>query len=288
MLICINALIVIRQSFVMILRHTKHLLAAAILLSGLGAQAAVPQIPESETLLSLVLMADREQAIPLSNDASEYSRQQHVSVATAFNPPEYVLASIAEGEQCDLYLTSYPGMTEVLRTRGLIDVYATTPLRKEQLVLAAARGWWKEAKPARWRSSIGPKSNLPAQLKPLGEIQLLVGEPNHVASGRYGSDVLQKQRWYVPLTSRINYTPSTAATLQRLLHPGMVGIVYRSDLATQPELEEIAVFTDALVPEIWLYGNVVAGERMTEARNFLRYLQARMEQNNMPAAVKPR
>ena len=255
--------------------------------------AAIPQLPESETLPALVLYADRELSLPLSKLASLYSQTHHASIATVFVSPEAAQDALTNGETVDVYLSAYPGVGQNLAAQGMIDVDATQDLGTPRLVLAASKGWWKEARPARWTEEIKRNSWLPTLIRSLPDTRLLIGEPTRVASGRYASDLMQRQGWQVPLAPRIAYTPATSITLSRLNQPGMVGIVDEADLAQSPELEIIARFAPEFQPKGKLQGFIIATDRMNEAKKLLSFLSDQLNPKPKilpqakPAAMRP-
>lgn len=244
-----------------------------ILISQAALAAPPPSLPEGEALASLTVLADREIAIPLNRLLSDYSRLNHGSMSAQFAPPEQLIQAIEEGEAADLYITSYPGIIDSLKERGLAEIADLPPLGQERLVLAASRGWWQAQGPTDWPPSIDKRSSLPALLRRLPETRLVLPEPGRSASGRIAYDMLRRQHWQVPLAAYTIFAPNTAASLSRLQQPGLIGFAYASDVAARPELVIISTVSPRLQSAVPLEAAIIAGERMKQARELLVYLQ---------------
>jgi ABC-type molybdate transport system substrate-binding protein len=248
-------------------------LLIALIMSAVGmprmVNAEIPSVPESESLAAITIMADAEYGIHLAHLASAHARDNHRSVSVELMTPENALRAIAEGEPAEIYISSYPEITEQLTQRGLIDVYATTKLGEESLVMVANADWWKSTKPKQWKERVDARHTVVDAMRQLREARLLIGDPSRIASGRIAADMLQKNHWQYALAAKTSYTLATGITLQRAAQPGNVALVYASDIASENELTIIARFSTKTAPPVPVLANIIAGEQMDTARTIL-------------------
>jgi ABC-type molybdate transport system substrate-binding protein len=100
------------------LRHHIYGILAALLFAA-PAQAVNPR-----EISSVTVLADTHLAVVLSQLASEFARENAITISGTFGPSPQQEKRIEDGELADLFITADPALIQQLRVKGLVDIYS--------------------------------------------------------------------------------------------------------------------------------------------------------------------
>jgi ABC-type molybdate transport system substrate-binding protein len=100
----------------------KRWLAAAFI--AVAGFFGVAQASDVREIQSVTVLADSRLAVPLSELASRYTRENMVTVSAAFGGSEEQKKRIEDGEAADLFITADAELIQQLKVKGLVDVYS--------------------------------------------------------------------------------------------------------------------------------------------------------------------
>lgn len=217
-------------------------------------------------LKTITVLADRALTVPLSRLASEYSRENQVSITVSYAPSFEQTIAIQEGEAADLFITAHPPSLKQLKQRGLFDTNSLKQLVQANLALVYT-GSHAELPDTRDAREI---------LKTPAEFTA-ISSPIATAEGYYAREALDKPILkYAPVAEM----PDTEAMLELLKEQenACFGVMFESDaLIYIPQKVVTALPQDWYEPAIF-YSAIIPGETRSLAEQFQHYLQSETAQ----------
>ena len=86
-------------------------------------------------LTSITILADRALAVPLSKLASDYSRENNITITVGYAPSFEQTIEIQDGEAADIFISAHPKSLKQLKQHGLFDVSSLKPIVRANLSL---------------------------------------------------------------------------------------------------------------------------------------------------------
>ena len=222
---------------------------------------------------SVTLMADHSVSLVTTRLAREYARRYNVSVNTSFLPKATQAAQLLEGGTADILITMDVKWIEALKTQGLVDVYSITPFMGDKLVLVGPLD-----------SPLHFPANQFFTAAPLirtmqSEPGFLVGNPEYVPEGAMSKEALRNANMADVLEPYTLYLKDTHEMLEQVYKNGAYGLFLYSEAAGNSRVKILNTLPESGYSPIIYYAVVIAGERMDDARNFLKFLKTANARN---------
>lgn len=216
----------------------------------------------SEKIASISVLADASLALPLTEIARKYSRENYVTLSLSYEYSGDQAKHISDGEDADIFITPEAELIADLKIKGLIDIYSEKNIAQNHLVLAGPP-----------HSILTLKlSEKPSLRQALGAIhpepKLILLDPNKYTVGHMSVQQLEALGMLKEMEADTVYEPDEKS-LAADFASGQKYFVYYSNLQDQqPEHKIIDVFSQPVI----YHAAVVASEDMPSARKFLEAL----------------
>lgn len=221
---------------------------------------------------SITVLSDRALTVPLSQIASQYSRENNVSVTLSFAPSFEQTVAIEEGEPADIFISAHPESLEKLQQQGLFDVYSITPIVKSRMTMISTTA-----------NSTRVDEITVEHFKKLRTepgFLLSVATPAATAEGYYASQILEKLKSKLFLSGSTAILQNTEEMLEFMKNTPSYGITFVPYALQNDQIKNIGVFPEEMHDPILFKGVVIAGGRMQLARKFLQHLKTAEAQRN--------
>lgn len=218
----------------------------------------------------ITVLADENLLVPLTEISRNYARQTDAIISIVLNTSSSPTERIRGGLPVDVVLTSSTATRDLLNIAGQIDQSSSTPFAKDQLVIATS-------KTGRITSGEDALSHLLMGVQQ-PTLVLIDGESN----------LAYAQASAYALTNRFDPAPKTIivpdmkTALYELKTQGSFTLMPRSIALSTSELTIQSIVTTKEQTEGTVYyAEVLAGEHMSTAREFTRFLLTDMVQNSL-------
>ncbi len=241
------------------------LVAVAVLMLGFG--NAYAQNYHRDKVDNLVIFSENNMTYPLVKIARLYSDKKKVVVSVNFDHSNQLIKDIDEGEPADVFISSHPDWIEILKHKGLVDVYNLANVARDKLLLVVSKNNKK--------LNIEELSKL-ADIKQILEainkqkIPLVIDSVN-TSLGKYTDSILDKAKisgqkvYHRPVGDKQHISSFINNSDE------YCGIVLASSIKNY---ENIVVIKEIEDHEIYYQALVVAGSNMDEARDFLKFIKS--------------
>ncbi len=244
-----------------------HVLFCLAFLLGFSFPAQAEQTPLSRDR-SITVLACASLMPVLTEMARRYAQEEDISVSLAFGAPVDLAQAIANGEVADIYISEHPLTMRDLKRQGLIDVFSLTTLAKNRLVMAIP----KESYLTR---TLPETAEFASILPDLPEkTTLAVADPATTHIGYTTQRILTELGQWERLSPMMERTRDAQHTRYRIAQGQQAGILYATDILAHPEGQIYLEIPPSLYEPIVYQAAVVAGDQMSEARNFLAFLKS--------------
>lgn len=214
-------------------------------------------------LSNLTIIADPSLILPLNALVRDYSIANHIAVTLVSSEEKDPETLIREGMEAHVLISADAGLTTQLQLRGLVDVFAKSPLVRTELVMARRKedssslsGQWTLA-------------NL--FLNQENTIPIFLLDPKHYMEGARSIAALNANE--VSFNSRVVISRKQAL-IARLKQEESAGILLGPDVLLDPELIVVSVIPETQVEPIIFMALTLASESMSEARHLVKFLQS--------------
>lgn len=226
---------------------------------------------------NITILADQSLSVPLTLIAREYSREFHAPVSVLFGSTEQQIKKVREGMDADVLIAAKPLWIKRLKQQGLMDIYSQVSIARNRLVLVGSHAAPKGAAPnaktdgkLSAQKDISIASFLPANGK---EFQFGLGNPQFLAEGSYGFEVLTKSRLLGVLEPHLVLYRSIYLLHRSIAEYNTYGIVFYTDALLHPDLPFLTSISPELHKPIQYQGVAIVGDNMEQSRHFLKYMQ---------------
>lgn len=202
------------------------LLLAALLALCVAAPARAQEQPPLRVFAAASLAAALEEL------ATAFERRHGRALRISYGASSTLSRQIGQGAPADVFVSANPRWMQVLVDAGQVRDDAVADLVHNRLLLVA---------PAGAPAGDGALPSAEQLLQRLGDGRLAMGDPAHVPVGLYAERALRAAGLWQTLAPRLAPTEDARATLA-LLARGEVplAVIYRSDRALYPSLQELA------------------------------------------------
>jgi len=222
---------------------------------------------QTKKIDNLTVFSESNMAYPLVKVARLYSQQKSAIVSINFDYSAQLIANINDGEPADVFIASHPDWIEILKQKGLVDVYNLTNVAKDKLVLVASKN---------------NKKLKTVQIVKLGDINKilrfiinqnipLVVDSENTSLGKYDNTILHEAK--ISDQKVYHRVSEDKKSIVDLINESdeYCGIVLASSIQNY---DNIVVLKELDNSEIYYQALVIAGDNMEKARDFLKFIKS--------------
>lgn len=214
---------------------------------------------------SLNIFADRALTLPLSQLASDYTRESHISVNIAFSPNSAQQQAFESGEAADILISAHPETIDKLTQNGLLLKNSLTPLVTSRLVLVTTTPTKKPTHQAIQLSTF-------QRIRKEPEFLLAIASKHSSADGYAADQVIQFLKQQIFLADAVVVLENTQDVSDFLNIGGGYGIIFESDA-----IQNNALHILGEIPNHWYKPPTFAAlfassGNISEAQKFFAYI----------------
>lgn len=201
----------------------------------------------------------------LDEIAQHHQRAGGGKVSVSYAGSSALARQIEKGAPADVFISADTDWMDYVDTRRLLKDGARVNLVRNELVLiASAQG--------RLDVSISPGFPLAAML---GGGRLAMADPDHVPAGKYGKAALETLGVWPMVANRLARAENVRAALNFVARgEAPLGIVYRTDAASESRVRIVGTFPASTHPLIVYPAALLASSRSAEAWRFFTHLRS--------------
>ena len=238
-----------------ILRRRELLIGVAAVVA--GRQAAAAQVHP------VLVFAAASLKNALDAIAARWRRDTGKRATISYAASSTLAKQIENGAPADLFISADLKWMDYLQARNLIDRATRVDLLGNSLVLIAP-------KDSSVQVTIGPAFPL---AKLLGEGRLAMAEPNSVPAGIYAKAALTSLGVWPTVAGRVAAAENVRAALLLVARgEAPLGIVYRTDAASEPAVKIVGTFPEGSHPPI-TYPLALTAAASSDATAFAAFLR---------------
>lgn len=221
----------------------------------------------ASTSRNLTIFAEPNMVLALTKIARLYSQKSNVIVSVNFNSGADLIANVDSGEPADVFISAHVGWIEALRQKGLVDIYNTSYIASDEVVLTTLKS----------------NPNLPEELhsdKLSFEDALTILNRNKAtlildyegnSSGKISKDLIKNSSFTdLKVSSKLPEDKSPILNILRS-HNEDYALLLASQIKNEPDFRVLTTKKDE---KIFYHALVIAGDNMEIAREFLKFLKA--------------
>ena len=213
--------------------------------------------------LTLFAAASLKNALDELNGA--WRASGHPAAVLAYGSSSALAKQIENGAPAAVFISADADWMNYLEQRGLLRSGSRINLLRNEIVLIAPVD-------STVSLAIGPRFPL---VEALGSGRLAMADPDHVPAGKYGKSALEALGVWSSLSSRIARGEDVRAALNFVARgEAPLGIVYRTDAASEPRVRIVGAFPANTHPPIVYPAALVAPAKGDGGADFLAFLKS--------------
>ena len=226
-----------------------------------------PLNSEAKEVANIAIFAESNMAKVLTEISRIYSRENNAIVSINLNSSSQLINEIDSGEPADVFISSHEDWIEMLKHKGLVDVYNISNIAKDKLVLVTSN----------------KNDNVDIDnIKKLGDLNKILKliikketpiiiDSEYTSLGRYTAKIIKDAKiGDSDIYKRVEEDKKSVVELLEE-NNNFCGIILASSAINQENIKIIADIPDL---DIYYQALVIAGDDMKEARNFLKFLKS--------------
>jgi molybdate transport system substrate-binding protein len=232
-----------------------------------GVLSVFPSSSLAKESNSLTIFSESNMTYPLTQISRLYSAQSNTIVSINFNSSSELIKNIDYGEPADIFISSHPSWIETLKQKGLIDVYNLTNIAKDSLVLISSINNNKIT-----QQEIAEINNVTRILKIINNKKIpLIVDSEFTSLGKYTATILKTANIKNHKIYR-KFSEDKKAIVDFIdENDEYCGIVMASSIKNY---KNIVVLKEIPNSEIYYQVLVIAGDNMSQARDFLEFVKS--------------
>lgn len=218
-------------------------------------------------LSNITILADESVSLVASKLARDYARQNGVAVTTSFIGKHAQAEQINEGGEANILITPDVAWLDELQASGLIDISSRTGFAASKLALVGNAA-------SNLQQDFRPNSQTAAMIQAMQfEQAFLVGSPESIYTGRYAREALRNMGWMDALEPYILFIKDPVEMHEMVAHDALAIMPYPEALLLNGT-KIIGTFPENTHSPVMYYAVVIAGDQMSDARQFISYLRS--------------
>jgi molybdate transport system substrate-binding protein len=234
-------------------------------LAALVTLAWPPAAPPALAAGGVLVFAAASVKNALDDAVAAFEREGGAKVSVSYAASSALAKQIESGAPADIFVSADTEWMDYLQQRNLIIGETRKDLLGNRLVLVA---------PAASDVRVEITPNFPlASL--LGDGRLAIADPDAVPAGKYAKAALEKLGVWSSVTKKLARAENVRAALFFVSRgEAPLGIVYRTDAASDPAVKIVAFFPEDTHPRIVYPIALTAGSKNADAARFLSFLES--------------
>ena len=201
-----------------------------------------------------------------------YSKTNNSIVSIIFNNSAELIKNISDGEPDDIFISSHPEWSKILKQKGLVDVYNITNVAQDKLVLISSNKNKKND-----ILKISQSASLKEILANINQIQspIIIDSPN-TSLGKYTQAALEGiDIYHYKIYTKANEDKKSIVSFVND-NDEYFGITFLSAIKNYRNVVVLKIIDDI---DIYYQAFVIAGNNMEKARDFSKFLNSEPVQN---------
>ncbi|KLK91100.1 molybdenum ABC transporter substrate-binding protein [Microvirga vignae] len=201
----------------------------------------------------------------LDDAVAAWKRETGKALVISYAASNALAKQIEAGAPADIFFSADFDWMDYAASKNLIRPETRTNLLGNSLVLIAPKG-------ASVQVSLQPGFDLASAL---GDGRLAMGQVEAVPAGKYGKAALEKLGVWGAVKDKIAQTENVRAALLLVSRgEAPLGIVYKTDALSDPNVEIVAAFPESTHPPIVYPAALTKDAANPDAASFLNFLQS--------------
>ncbi len=217
-------------------------------------------------LTNLSVMADRALTVPLSKLASDYSRDNGVTITVTYAPSFEQTVAIQEGEPADLFISAHPQSLRQLKQRGLLNLKTLSPLVRAEFAVLSNQDTPKITDASQIEDILKPPFNYVA-----------IASPAATAEGFYGRQILDNLTDLKIPAAEMSDTEAILQQLRKTKNP-MLAILFEPDALLYSDTYQMLPLDSTLHEPAIFYSAIIPGDSALLAAKFQSFLSSNIAQ----------
>ena len=231
----------------------------------------LPLRVSADVATSITVLADPSLTLPITEIVRAYSRDHFITVSASFPASNEQAELIQGGSESNVLITARKRTILDLTNQGLLDVYATSAVIQDRLVLAAN---------ASTDFSIDFSKAVDLNLLMEDEnpdFAFVIPDAEYTSLGGYAMEALSGLDWLKQVEPRL-LVLRDIESVRQVMFVGNIGLLFLSDALNHETLRVVALIPESAHSPLQYQAAVIAGDNMDAARGFVSYLQGETAQ----------
>jgi len=222
-------------------------------------------ISHAKDSTNLTIFAESNLSVPIVKIVREYSKANNVIISINFQSSFDLIERIDDGEPADIFISSHQDWVNVLKQKGLIDIYSISNIAQDNLVLVTSN------QNQRFFDKKIDSKNIEETFKEVGNMQYgIIAESEYKSLGKYSSKIIKKYN-IKPHTVFRKLNEDKKSIIDFVSESkNLFALVLESGILPDDDVKIIAKIPDI---EINYQASAIAGNNMELARDFIKYLE---------------
>ena len=221
--------------------------------------------PASAQVKEPLVFAAASMKNALDDVAAQWQRETGKKVVISYAASNTLIKQIEQGAPADIFISADLDWMDYGQQKNLINVETRSNLLGNRIVLVAPKDLTVAL-------NITPRFDLAGALK---GGRLAMGNVDAVPAGKYGKAALEKLGVWDSVKDRIAQADNVRAALLLVSRgEAPLGIVYRTDAASEPTVKIVGTFPEDSHPPITYPVAVVKTSTNPDAQAFLNYIRS--------------
>jgi molybdenum ABC transporter molybdate-binding protein len=212
---------------------------------------------------NLTIFAESNLSVPLVKIIRKYSKEKNVIISINFQSSFDLIERIDEGEPADIFISSHNDWIDILKQKGLIDIYSISNIAEDNLVLISSN--------QKFITENHNIKNIKNIFQRISNLQYgLITESEHKSLGKYSNKIIEKYNIKPHIVFRKLNEDKKSIIDFVSENKNLFALVLESSILPNDNVQIIAKIPDI---EINYQISAIAGDNMELARDFIKYLE---------------
>jgi molybdenum ABC transporter molybdate-binding protein len=212
---------------------------------------------------NLTIFAESNLSVPLVKIIGEYSKEKNVIISINFQSSFDLIERIDEGEPADIFISSHKDWVNILKQKGLIDIYSISNIAEDNLVLISSN--------QKFITENNDIKNIQNIFQRISNLQYgLITESEYKSLGKYSNKIIEKYNIKPHIVFRKLNEDKKSIIDFVSEDKNLFALVLESSILPNDNVQIIAKIPDI---DINYQVSAIAGNNMELARDFIKYLE---------------
>lgn len=212
---------------------------------------------------NLTIFAESNLSVPLVKIIREYSKEKNAIISINLQSSFDLIERIDEGEPADIFISSHDDWVNILKQKGLIDIYSISNIATDNLVLISSN--------QKFITENHNIKNIKNIFQRISNLQYgLITESKYKSLGKYSDKIIKKYNIKPHIVFRKLNEDKKSIIDFVAENENLFALVLESSILPNDNVQIITKIPDI---EINYQASAIAGDNMELARDFIKYLE---------------